>query len=93
MYRWSSADGLAAALARAGWHDIEVDTVDFDPKLYSPDDMSEVITTPATRVALATLSDEQIRALVAYLERRGRQLFGGQMVPLPRQAWQARGVA
>jgi ubiquinone/menaquinone biosynthesis C-methylase UbiE len=93
MYRWSTADELQAALARAGWSDVTVDTIDFTPKLYSPDDLSEVITTPATRLALATLSDAQVAALVAYLERRANARTGGEPIALPRQAWLATGMS
>ena len=93
MYRWDSEDEFAAALGRAGWRDVAIDTVDFEPRLYDPDDLSEVLTTPATRLALAALTEEQVAALLAYLQRRGRARFAGAPVPMPRQAWLARGIA
>jgi SAM-dependent methyltransferase len=93
MYRWGSEREFAGALAAAGWRDVVIDTVDFEPKLYDPDDLSEVLTTPATRLALAGLTEDQVAALLAYLERRGRERFAGAPVPMPRQAWLARGSA
>lgn len=93
MYRWGSEDDFAHALGRAGWRDVEIDTVDFEPKRYDPDDLSEVLTTPATRLALAALTEDQVASLLAYLERRGKELFEGTPVPMPRQAWLARGSA
>lgn len=91
MYRWNSADEFAAALAAAGWRDVAIDVIDFEPRLYDPDDLSEVLTTPATRLALAALTDEQTAILLDYLQRRGREVFGGAPVPMPRQAWLATG--
>ncbi|HVT75423.1 MAG TPA: methyltransferase domain-containing protein [Acidimicrobiales bacterium] len=93
MYRWGSARELRKALDDAGWHSIDIVTVDFEPTRHAPDDVGDALTTPATRLALASLNDAQVDALRAYLVRRGRELFGGEPVPLPRQAWLARGTA
>ena len=93
MYRWESSDEMSAALARASWHDITIDVVDFVPKNHAPDDIGEALTTPASRQSLESLSAEQIETLRLYLVRRAHELFGGEHVPLPRQAWLARGVA
>lgn len=93
MYRWSSAGELRDALVAAGWTDVAIDVVDFPPTMHAPDAVAEALTTPASRLALASLTDERMAALRAYLLRRGRELFGGAEVPLPRQAWLARGMS
>jgi SAM-dependent methyltransferase len=93
MYRWAEEGDFRAALDRAGWRAVEIETIDFAPKLLDPEDMGEALTTPATRIAIASLTDAQVEALAAYLCRRGREVYGGAPVPLPRQAWLARGVA
>ncbi|MEY2419356.1 MAG: hypothetical protein QOG90_2036 [Actinomycetota bacterium] len=93
MYRWSTADELRAALGRAGWRDVDVETIDFAPNVYAPDDIGEALATPATRAALASLTAAEVDALRAYLVARSHALFGGDPVPLPRQAWFARGIS
>jgi ubiquinone/menaquinone biosynthesis C-methylase UbiE len=93
MYRWSSADELRGALGRAGWRDVAIEVVDFAPNMHAPDDVVNALTTPASRVSLESLTEQQLDALRAYLVRRAHELFGGDPVPLPRQAWLARGVA
>ena len=93
MYRWASDDDLRGALVRAGWHNVAIETVDFASALHEPEKLGETLTTPATRVTLESLSADQVARLADYLVRRGRELFGGEPVPLPRQAWVARGYA
>jgi ubiquinone/menaquinone biosynthesis C-methylase UbiE len=93
MYRWSSEDEFVAALTRAGWRDVAIDIVEFTPNMHAPDDVPVALTTPASRVSLESLTDEQLDHLRAYLVRRAHELFGGEQVPLPRQAWLARGFA
>jgi SAM-dependent methyltransferase len=93
MYRWASAGELSLALTGAGWHEVDIERIDFEPNMHAPDDVGAALTTPATRLALASLSDDQVGALAAYLVRRAHQLFSGGPVPLPREAWLARGLA
>ncbi|MEY2471137.1 MAG: hypothetical protein QOK28_466 [Actinomycetota bacterium] len=93
MYRWPTADELRAALARAGWRDVDVETIDCAPNVYAPDDIAEALTTPASRLALSSLTAAEVDALRAYLVARAHALFGGDSVPLPRQAWFARGIS
>jgi ubiquinone/menaquinone biosynthesis C-methylase UbiE len=93
MYRWPSADDFRAALTRASWQEVEIETVDFDPTVHESDHVADALTTPASRLVMASLTPGQVTALGDYLVRRGRELFGGAPVPLPRQAWVARGKA
>jgi ubiquinone/menaquinone biosynthesis C-methylase UbiE len=93
MDRWSSADDFRAALDRASWRDVEIETFDFEPMVHESDHVADALTTPASRLVMASLAPEQVAALGGYLVRRGRELFGGAPVPLPRQAWVARGKA
>jgi ubiquinone/menaquinone biosynthesis C-methylase UbiE len=93
MYRWSSSDELGAALDRARWRDVGIETIDFAPTMHAPDDVGVALDTPASRAALESLTGDQVDALRAYLLRRAHELYGGAEVPLPRQAWLARGLA
>ena len=93
MYRWSSSDDFATALGRARWTEVAIETVDFAPTMYAPDDITDALDTPASRTALEFLTADQCEALGAYLVRRAHALFGGKPVPLPREAWLARGLA
>jgi SAM-dependent methyltransferase len=93
-YRWANALDFARTLERAGWRELTIDTVDFPPHMLpSADHAGEALNSPATRLALQSMPQAHIAALAAHLVERARTLYGEGEVPLPRQAWLARGVA
>ncbi len=93
-YRWTSRDDFVATLQRAGWQDVDVETIEFPLSVYaSADEVVESLQSPATKLALAKLPAEQVDALRRYLVAQARAGFGDGEVPLPREAWLARGVA
>jgi ubiquinone/menaquinone biosynthesis C-methylase UbiE len=94
MYRWSSADELHDACERAGWSDVEVETVTAKPTVVgSAAAIGEVLETPPSQAALSALSHAQVTTLRAFLVDRARETFGDAEVALPREAWLARGRA
>jgi SAM-dependent methyltransferase len=92
--RWGSVDELRAALDRAGWHGVEIETVTSKPSVFaSPEAVRDAFDTPPSRDMLSSLSDEQQEALKAYVVELARRRFGDGEVELPREAWIARGRA
>lgn len=93
-YRWGSVEEFVAALAAAGWGDLDVETVAFPAAVWEkPDDVAAALDSPATRMALAALDPAQADRVRAYVVERARVVFGGGPVSLPREAWVARGRA
>lgn len=92
--RWASEDALRAALDRAGWRGVEIETVVSKPSVFpSADAVRDAFNTPPSRDMLSSLSDEQQERLQDYVVELAKRRFGDAPVELPREAWVARGRA
>lgn len=92
--RWDSRDELWAALERAQWNDVQIDTLSSIPTVYpSAEAVRGSFDTPPAKETLAALTPEQQMQLQDYVVAMARERFGDGEVPLPREAWIARGRA
>lgn len=92
--RWSSIDELRAALEKAQWNDVQIDTLVSKPSTFpSPEAVRKAFDTPPSRATTAALTSDQFDALKDYVVARARERYGDGEVPLPREAWIARGRA
>lgn len=90
--RWSSIDELRAALEKAQWNDVQVDTLVSKPSTFSsPDDVRRAFDTPPSRATTASLTTGQVEKLKDFVVARARERYGDGPVELPREAWIARG--
>ena len=92
MYKFSSIDDVRAACISCGWRDVQIETHDAKSTVVASwARIADVLSTPATRIALSALTHEQVEALSRYLERRAREVYGEAEVVLPREAWLVEG--
>lgn len=92
--RWASRDELWAALERAQWNDVQIDTLSSPPSRFpSSEDVRKAFDTPPAKATLASLPPDQQDALKDYVVRLARERYGDGEVELPREAWIARGRA
>ncbi|MEY2467952.1 MAG: hypothetical protein QOF21_650 [Actinomycetota bacterium] len=92
MFKWTAIDELRDACTRAGWLAVDIELGDAPATTYpSWRDIGDVLERPATKAAIASLTNDQQTRLGAYLEVRAHEAFGDGEVSLPREAWFVRG--
>lgn len=92
--RWSSLDELRAALEKAQWNDVQIDTLAAKPSVMpSAEAVRDAFETPPSKETLASLGPEKAARLIDFVVDQARQRFGDGEVELPREAWIARGRA